>query len=54
MPTTDFTRMPDEVLLRHEFLRPGPVPMGRTLWVQMVADGRVPASAVWKGRRSAR
>lgn len=31
MPTIDFTRLPDEVLLRHKFLRPGPVPMDRTL-----------------------
>lgn len=30
MPTIDFTRLPDEVLLRHEFLRPGPVTMDCT------------------------
>ncbi|MGK2941290.1 MAG: helix-turn-helix transcriptional regulator [Immundisolibacter sp.] len=50
----DFTRLPDEALLRsREFLRPGPVPMGRTLWHEMVADGRAPAPAVRRDRLTA-
>lgn len=55
MPTIDFTRLHDQALLRsREFLRPGPVPMGRTLWHEMVADGRTPAPAAWKGHLTAR
>lgn len=55
MPTIDFTRLPDEALLRsREFLRPGPVPMGRTRWHKPVTDGRAPALAVWKGHLTAR
>lgn len=46
IPTIDFSRFPDEALLRsREFLRPGPVPMGRTLWHEMAADG-----GRWNGR----
>lgn len=54
MPTIDFTRQPDEVLLRHEFLRPGPDTMDRTPWDAMVADRHAPAPAVRKGRLTAR
>ncbi len=55
MPTIDFTRLPDEALLRsREFLRPGPEPIGRTLWHEMVADGHAPAPAAWKGHLTAR
>lgn len=52
----DFNCLSPETLLpTREFLKPAvPVPMGRTLWVQRVADGRALASAVWKGRRRAR
>lgn len=55
MPTIDFTRLPDEALLRsREFLRPGPVPMGRARWHKPLTDGRAPALAVWKGHLTAR
>ena len=55
MPTIDFTRLPDEALLRsHEFLRPGPEPIVRTLWHEMVADGQASAPAVWKGHLTTR
>ena len=55
MPTIDSTCLPDEALLRsREFLRPGPVPTGRTRRHKPVADGRAPALAVWKGHQMAR
>lgn len=55
MPTIDSRHLPDEALLRsHDFLRPGPEPIVRTLWHEMVADGQAPAPAVWKGHLTAR
>ena len=54
MPRIDFTRLPDEVLLRHEFLRPVPVQMGRTLWGERAANGHAPAPVIWNGRLTAR
>jgi hypothetical protein len=47
----DFPNLPDSALLRAgDFLRPGPVPLGRTAWGEMVADGRAPAPAVRRPR----
>ncbi|WP_448507280.1 helix-turn-helix transcriptional regulator [Immundisolibacter sp.] len=54
MSKIDYTTLPPDALLRSaDFLRPGPVPMGRTLWAEMVADGRAPAPAVRQGRLTA-
>lgn len=52
MPRIDFNTMPPEALLRAgDFLRPaGPVPVGRTTWYEMVADGRAPAPVVRRSR----
>lgn len=55
MPTIDFTRFLDEALLRsREFLRPGPVPMERTLWDDTVAGCRGLEPAMRNGRLTAR
>ncbi len=52
MPRIDFNALPPEALLRSgDFLRPsGPVPVGRTVWSEMVADGRAPAPVVRRPR----
>lgn len=52
MPRIDFNTLPPEALLRAgDFLRPsGPVPVGRTAWSEMVADGRAPAPVVRRPR----
>lgn len=51
MVKIDFPNLPDAALLRAgDFLRPGPVPLGRTAWAEMVADGRAPQPVVKRPR----
>lgn len=51
MPKIDFPSLPDSALLRAgDFLRPGPVPLGRTAWAELVAAGKAPAPVVRKPR----
>lgn len=51
----DFNHLTDEALLRSlEFLKPsGPVPAGRTKWLELVAAGKAPQPVIRTGRLTA-
>jgi hypothetical protein len=47
----DFKSMPPEALLRAgDFLRPGPVPLGKTAWHELVAAGKAPPPVMRRPR----
>lgn len=51
MRQIDYVHLPDSALLRSaDFLRPGPVPYGRTRWAELVAAGEAPAPVASRSR----